>query len=229
MTAPAPIQQQPQQGQTQQVLTDAAIVAGLAALLAAVTPSLPSITRLLTRSRQRVSRTAASAAAQIVLQWGQPDTEPLGAAGQRMQRLNIQRRAQYLLAAARRITRQLGTDRSPDAVAGAIRRELQYWRQHVHAGTQREQAAAVADSTAAQHGAPVRAGGKPVTVLGWHAVLDSRTDPQCRAANGKNWILERPPRIGIPGTVHPACRCIPVPPYPTRRLVDGGLLPDVPR
>lgn len=230
MTTPAAQTQPtaPQPSTTQQVLTDAVIVAGLATLLAAVTPSLPSITSLLMRSRQRVSRTAATAAARIVLQWAQPDTEPLGAAGRRMQRLNIQRRAQYLLAAARRITQQLGTDRSPDAVAGAISRELQYWRQHVQAGTRREQAAALADSTATTGGVPVQAGGKPVTVLGWRAVIDNRTDAACRAANGKNWILQRPPRIGIPGTVHPACRCMPVPPYPTRRLVDGGLLPETP-
>lgn len=259
MTTPAATQQPVQQppSSTQQVLTDAAIVAGLAALLAAVTPSLPSITRLLMRSRQRVSRTAATAAARIVLQWGQPQTEPLGVAGRRMQRLNIQRRAQYLLAAARRITQQLGTDRSPDAVAGAIRRELQYWRQHVYAGTRREQAAAQADNAAERDGVtmdlptggrhvvlppkpttPPRPPGRGtaptalpprITILGWKAQMDDRTTAECRAADGKNWILERPPKIGLPGTVHVHCRCQPVPPYPTRRLVDGGLLPEVPR
>src|SRR5881396_2129396 len=127
MNAPtqAQTQQPPQQGQTGQVLEDAAIVAGLAVLLAALTPSLPAIVLLLTRppARQgevRVSRTAATAAAQIALNWGQSSKEPLGAAGKRMQRINIQRRAQYLLAAARRITRQLGSDRSKEAVAKAL-------------------------------------------------------------------------------------------------------------
>lgn len=234
-TAPQQPTQQPeqQQGQGQQVLEDAAIVAGLAVLLAAVTPSMPSIVSLLTRppARQgeiRVSRPAAIAAAQVVLKWGQPDTEPLGVAGKRMQRLNVQRRAQYLLNAARRITRQLGSDRSKEAVIGALQRERQYWRQHVQAGTRREQAAALIDSTAEQHGVPVQADGKPATVLGWRAVIDSRTDPQCRTANGKNWLLERPPRIGLPGTVHPACRCVAVPPWPTRELVGGGRLPSLP-
>lgn len=226
MTTPVvPAQQKPQPPSTQQVVTDTVLVAGLAALLAAAVPSVPSIASLLMRSRQRVSRTGATAAARIVLQWGQPDTEPLGPAGRYMQRLNIQRRAQYLLAAARRITAQLGTDHYPAAVADAIRRELQYWRQHVHAGTRREQAASLVDSTADQHGRPSDRG----TVLGWRSARDERVTAECRAADGKNWIVEHPPRIGLPGAVHVACRCIAVRPFPTRQLVDGGLLPEVPR
>src|SRR5438105_11350300 len=239
MTAPAPTQPQqppPQESQGQQAVEDAAIVAGLAVLLAALFPSLPSIVALLIRPPKRrgeirVSRIAGTAAARLVLAWSDPTTEPHGAAGARMQRLNIQRRAQYLLAAARRITRQLGPDRSREAVVKALQAERRYWQQHVYAGQKREQAAATADSVAAQDGVqqPTDTRGKVGTVLGWMARMDDRTTAECRAAHGKNWIVERPPRIGLPGTVHVHCRCLPVPPYRTRQLVGGGQLPSIPR
>ena len=188
MTAPAPTQQPPQESQGQQALEDAAIVAGLAVLLAALTPSLPSIVDLLTRPPKRrgeirVSRIAGTAAARLVLAWSDPTTEPHGAAGARMQRLNIQRRAQYLLAAARRITRQLGPDRSREAVVKALQAERRYWQQHVYAGQKREQAAATSDSVAAQDGVqqPTDTRGRVGTVLGWMARMDDRTTAECRA------------------------------------------------
>ena len=233
MTAPAPAQQ-PQSPQ-QQALEDAAIVAGLAVLLATLTPSVSNIVALLTRpparrGEIRVTPKAARAAAGIVLHWGQPTTAPHGEAGRLMQRLNVQRRAQYLLAAGRRITRDVLADSSRDGLVAAIGRERRYWQQHLEASTRRELAGAAVDTAADQHGElRVTGHGKVGTVLGWHAILDSRTDPACRAAHGKNFILERPPRIGLPGTVHPACRCVAVPPYRTRQLVGGGLLPNKPR
>lgn len=245
MTAPAPEQQQPQQQtpppppeqpEDGQPMTDAAIVAGIAVLLAAATAAAtagtvaPIVALLMRRPERRdepqVPRIVAIAVTQLVLRQTPPNGGGrLGEAGRRMQRLNILRRAQYVLAAARRVTRQLGTDRSREAVAEALRREQQFWRQHQEASTKRTQAAAVADSVAQQHGVPTRRG----TILGWHAENDERTTGECRAAHGKNWIVERPPRIGIPGTVHVHCRCRPVAPWPTRQLVGGGQLTKTPR
>ncbi|WP_190824672.1 structural protein [Saccharopolyspora pogona] len=234
MTAPT-TEQQPPDGQA---LEDAAIVAGLAVLLAsaATVPPLAAIVALLMRppkqrGEPKVSRTAATVAARLVLQQRQPPATPTGAAGRQMQRLNIQRRAQFLLAAARRITRQIGTNRSKEAVVKALQAERRYWQQHVEASAKRERAASLVDSTAEREGVrqPATPGGKVGTVVGWHATLDDRTDPDCRAAHGKNFIVERPPRIGLPGAVHPACRCVPVRAYRTRHLVGGGQLPNLPR
>ncbi|MGW1676024.1 phage minor head protein [Saccharopolyspora sp. NPDC002376] len=163
--------------------------------------------------------------AKLVLEQASDSTVPLGAASRQMQRTNLLRRAQFLLAAARRVTRQIGTGRSREALVEALRREQRFWRQHRQASVKRTQAAAVADSAADQHGVPTKTG----TVLGWSSQMDDRTTAECRAAHGKNWIVERPPRIGIPGTVHVHCRCRPVAPWPTKQLVGGGQLPETPR
>lgn len=242
MTAPTATQPPPQQQPPAppppetppagEAMADAAIVAGLAVLLAsaAATPPLAAIVALLTRPPQRrgeprVSRPAATAVAKLALQETPPRGERIGEAGRQMQRLNIQRRAQFLLAAARRVTRQIGVDPSRETLTKALRAEQRFWRQHREASAKRTRAAAVADSAADQHGVPTKTG----TVLGWAAEMDERTTAECRAANGKNWLVERPPRIGIPGTVHVHCRCRPVPPYRTKQLVGGGQLPDLPR
>jgi SPP1 gp7 family putative phage head morphogenesis protein len=47
--------------------------------------------------------------------------------------------------------------------------------------------------------------------LEWHAVLDEKTTPDCRAMNGQIFTLDRPPAIGWPGAVHPRCRCSAIP------------------
>lgn len=213
-------------------MADAAIVAALAVLLASATvtaPPLGAIVALLIRppehrSEPRVLRPVATAVARMLLAQPDAQADPLGAAGRRMQRTNIQRRAQFLLNAARRVTRKVGVDVSRETLVKALRAEQRFWRQHLQASEKRRNAAATADTAADVHGTPSRAG----TVLGWSAVNDDRTTAECRAAHGKNWVLERPPRIGIPGTVHVHCRCRPVAPWPTRRLVGGGQLPDIP-
>lgn len=242
MTAPAPVQQPPppaapaQPPPPEQPMSDAAIVAALAALLvsaaaAAVTSTLvAAIVALLVRPPERrgevrVTRTAATAVARLVLQQRDRQVEPLGMAGRRMQRLNVQRRAQFLLAAARRVTRQIGTGRTREALVKALSAEQRFWRQHQEATAKRAQAAASTDSAIERHGVQTTSG----TVLGWSAVNDDRTSAECRAAHGKNWVLQRPPQIGIPGTVHVHCRCKPVKPWPTKRLVGGGQLPETPR
>jgi hypothetical protein len=56
-------------------------------------------------------------------------------------------------------------------------------------------------------------------ILGWNAVLDERTTPDCRAAHGKNFHVYRRPRIGFPGEPHMFCRCTPRAKWP-----DGQML-----
>ncbi|WP_156960828.1 hypothetical protein [Amycolatopsis taiwanensis] len=229
MTAPVP-EQPPQQPQQSNAAEDAAIVAAIAVLLAMV--PAPPIGRLITLLTQhRVSRPAARAAVALVTSTGRDAVLPLGPAAQGMQRTNLLRRAQYLLAAAKRLTRTLGTNPSREALTEALRRERQYWRQHLHASDRRTQAAALVDSTADTASGQVidpREPSQPRRVLGWRAVMDDRTTADCRAAHGRNFYADQEPRIGWPGTVHVRCRCRPVAPWPTRRLVDGGLLPHLP-
>ena len=57
-------------------------------------------------------------------------------------------------------------------------------------------------------------------LVGWKAVMDSRTSAECAAANGKNFPADRPPVIGWPGAVHPHCRCVPTKPYAGAGMVD---------
>lgn len=58
-------------------------------------------------------------------------------------------------------------------------------------------------------------------LVGWQARMDSRTSPECAAANGLNFYADRPPAIGYPGAVHPHCRCRPRKPWPNAGLVDS--------
>lgn len=109
-------------------------------------------------------------------------------------------RAAYLLGAARRIEADL---RSGKTVGEAVSAERPYLIAHLRAGRNRVASARTVDQAAAAHG----------PLLGWKAVLDRRTDRQCRAANGRNFLANTPPLIGWPGTVHPFCRCMPVAPY----------------
>lgn len=136
-------------------------------------------------------------------------------------------RAAYLYAAAQRADRILrDAARNGQTRAEALRiaeaREQRFYAQHRQAAARRRVVAAKVDLAAARHGKPTV---DPVTgtltkLVGWHAVLDNRTDPQCRAADGKNFPVNRPPAIGWPGAVHPHCRCRPGAPHAGGRMVD---------
>lgn len=129
---------------------------------------------------------------------------------------NLRRRAAYLINAGRRLGTAVVRDHGqPGAVRAALQRELGFLRQHLEATRLRNEAAGKVQESATKHGPGD---------LGWYAVLDKKTSPECRKANGKNFDPLRPPAIGLPGTVHPRCRCIPGPPHPTNERVGG---PDV--
>ncbi|MGH3303261.1 MAG: hypothetical protein ACRDOK_16585 [Streptosporangiaceae bacterium] len=141
--------------------------------------------------------------------------EGIGAASSAIARLNLMRRAQFTVAAARRITADLKQARSQGtslraALAAGVSRERRYFGQHLDAIQQRTQAAALVDSKAADFG----------DLLGWYTVRDKHTSAECLAAGGKNFYASTMPLIGYPGGVHPHCRC-----YPGRPHTGAALLP----
>lgn len=123
---------------------------------------------------------------------------------------NVHRRASYLVNAARRVSRGL-REGGIDGMREAYEREQRYWAQHQHAGAVRTAAAELVGLEMQRTSS---------VLLGWHAKLDSRTSPECRAAHGRNFDPNRIPPIGYPGSVHPFCRCRPGVPFATRRRVE---------
>jgi Phage Mu protein F like protein len=112
--------------------------------------------------------------------------------------------AAYFIAAAGRVAQAMQGGQSLEQ---AMVRERAYLQQHREAAANRAQAAHAVDVASATHG----------NLLGWRAVLDSRTSAECRAAHGSNWVATHVPLIGWPGAVHPHCRCRAVRPYLTPR------------
>lgn len=143
------------------------------------------------------------------------------AATQAMYRVNLQRRAAYLVQAARRVAS--GMAKGPDGALAALDRERRYLEQHLRADAGRTvaagQVAAVARGLAR---AAKRDGQTWNGLVGWYATLDDRTSPDCRKAHGRNFDPNRVPPIGFPGTVHPSCRCRPGPPFPSSRNGQQG-------
>jgi hypothetical protein len=200
-------QQPPPQPATGQ---DAALVTAVgSALLSATGPAI-ALTMipagLLTGG---IGGYAMGAALQIVMSFPPGQSGAYGAATLAMERSNLLRRAQFTVAAARRIAQALASAHSTgqplsQALAAAVQRERRFYAQHLMAIWQRSQAGAAADSAAMSYG----------NLLGWHTVRDARTSADCLAANGKNFYADHMPLIGYPGAVHPHCRCRPGPPFP---------------
>lgn len=110
-------------------------------------------------------------------------------------------RAIYILAASERLQEAID-------LAHAEQVELGYFARHVAAEERRVRAAALVDVTARLLGDRTEEQeDNKVPLLGWRAVLDDKTTPECRWASGKNFRADRIPVIGIPGGVHPRCRC----------------------
>lgn len=121
-------------------------------------------------------------------------TIPSATASAEASKLEPMFRAQYVLAAARRISGLTGEEREE-----ALRREQQFFNQHLQAVANRRRAASAVDAARARYG----------DELGWYAKMDSQSSAECREANGKNFSASRIPPIGWPGSVHPNCRCKP--------------------
>lgn len=96
-----------------------------------------------------------------------------------------------------------------EGLKAQLAREDSYYKAHRRVSEHRESHLALLDEAARQWG----------DLLSWRAVLDGRTTAECRAAHGKNFRITSPPMIGLPGLVHPLCRCVAGPPRNNAPLI----------
>lgn len=193
-TAPAPPDTQ---AQAQADHQQAAIVALVILLLSGLTAA--ELTQFAATTLSPLGLTVEAVGAAVSLAGRtDPPASGLPPASAFVDRTAVVRRAQYIVAAAQRYMQ------APDKRAW-MDAERRYLAQHLDAGRARREAAGKVDEAAARFG----------PMLGWYAVLDGATTPECRAAHGKNFAAARPPAIGYPSTLHGgACRCRPGPPWP---------------
>jgi len=228
VTAPAPPQQQPPPVQPPPATADSDLDSPLfvtavsAALLTAV-PVAGVIAALKVRfALSHAAWTALSGVLGDVMAMPPPLTGVIGAASAQTSRMNTARRAQYVIAAAKRVMGSMRDARSQGTPALAAMRdqlatERRYYQQHQQAMWDRAKAAGMIDMEAAVHG----------NLLGWAAVGgkrgDGRTTAACREADGGNFYVDDPPDIGLPGIgPHFGCRCSAVAPWPGGRLLAGS-------
>lgn len=109
-------------------------------------------------------------------------------------------RALYVLNAARRLSVSLAGGVDPVTAFSVERRNLESSQR---AARNRARAAAAVDEAA-----------QISPWLEWRCRLDpttgrpdDRVTPDCRAMNGQLFTLDSIPAIGLPGAVHPQCRC----------------------
>lgn len=123
-------------------------------------------------------------------------------------------RALYLVAASERLRLAEQADKLRDAEL----LEETYFAHHLMAEERRLRSAALVDSAARLLSDRTET---PDDLVGWRAVLDERTTPDCRAAHGKNFVATRMPEPGWPGAVHPRCRCSVGPATPGAPLIPS--------
>lgn len=114
-------------------------------------------------------------------------------------RLNLVRRAQYLVNAARRVSAGAANGQLGESIDA----EQKLFAAHQAATRKRQEAGQTVAEAEASHG----------PVLGWYAVDDSRTTADCRRMDKRNFYAHEAPPIGYPGAVHPHCRCTPGRPH----------------
>lgn len=103
-------------------------------------------------------------------------------------------RSAYIENAVKRVHENV---RKGSTLEDSIDRERTFFRQHITSQRNRVRAARDVDRAASRFG----------LLLGWYTTMDSRTSPECLAANGKNFRVDDIPTIGYPGAVHAFCRC----------------------
>lgn len=231
MTTPPPPQQPgqppPQQQQDDDALDDAALALAVAALLlgagAAAAAAAGGVAAMIASLKLRFALSAAAWQAlgsvlAFVTAQPHPVTGIIGPASAQVSRMNAARRAQYVLAASKRV---LGAAREArakgESVTGAIAdqlaRERRFFELHQKAMWDRATAAGKIDLEAAVHG----------DLLGWYAKHDKRTTPDCLKADRHNFYVSPPPQIGLPGIgPHAGCRCEAGPPWPGGKLLPGS-------
>jgi hypothetical protein len=207
MTQPAPQQQGSQQQQA--VLAAAAVLATASTVAEAAGILGPALAGLKLRSA------ALHAALNVVMEHPPDRSGFYGPATAQTARLNLIRRAQFMINSAQRFNEVLarvaagGAD--PREIFGMMAAERRYYGQHQEASWNRMRAAAQVDTAVMDHG----------LLLGWYARMDKITSPECRAANHHNFRADQMPAIGFPGAVHPHCRCLPGAPFPSAPLVGA--------
>lgn len=122
-------------------------------------------------------------------------TLPPGPAAQAVAVSQANFRAAYLIAASVRMQNDVNAGMQ---LRDALAREMVNYQRHLAAQQNRRRAADAVD---------IEAGNDPTRLLIWHAKMDSRTSPECAAANGLTFTAATVPIIGYPGMVHPHCRC----------------------
>jgi hypothetical protein len=222
--APPPVQQPPQQQPDDDALDDTALALAIAALLSGATAAVAAggVAAMIAALKLRFALSSAAwqalgAVLGLVTEKPHPVAGAGGQASAQVSRMNAARRAQYVVAAAKRV---LGAARDARAkglptiaaVRDALATERRYYQLHLAAMANRAAAAAETDKAAGKYG----------DLLGWLAVKDHRTSPECARASGKNYYSSRMPDIGFPGAVHPSCRCKPVAAWPGGKLLAGS-------
>ena len=220
MTTPAPPPQPPPSG-----LDDPAVAVAVASALAGIGGPAITIDATVRALKAQFLLTAAVTAALtsvlgLVTRHPHPLTGVIGPASAQTARQNLARRAQYVIAATRRVLTAASAARargqSPaDGIRAQLARERKFFEQHQAAMWNRATAAGKTDMAAAEHG----------TLLGWYATDDPKTSPECRAADGKNFYATSMPAIGFPGGVHDHCRCLPGPAHKNAVLLPGSRAP----
>jgi hypothetical protein len=217
---PPPQGQQPPPPQQGDGLDDTALAVAIAAFLAGLTVTASyaaSIAVLLAALKVRFKlsgavRRALGSVLAMVTTHPHPVTGVIGPASEQVSRMNAARRAQYVLAAARRVKTAENEARAKGESVEAARqmqleRERKFYEQHQAAMWNRARAAGQVDMEAAVHG----------RLISWNTVLDARTSAECRAADRKNFYADRMPDIGWPGGVHPFAGAFPGRPGPVHR------------
>jgi hypothetical protein len=221
MTTP---QQPPQQDPAADIAVAAAVAEIGTVLLTAVTVAAAAGALARMTQGMGIARQAMFSALGITMGHPPGQTGFYGPATMATERSNLQRRAMFVLAAARRITADLAAAHSRGqgmaaALAAAVTRERRFYAQHLIATWQRSQAGAQVDGEAMTRG----------LLLGWHTKHDSKTSAECRQADGRNFYADHMPLIGYPGAVHPHCRCRAGAPFPGARLLPSTGIPSTGR
>jgi hypothetical protein len=213
----------PQQQQQDDALDDAALAVAVAAFLAGATAAAAGggVAVMLAALKLRFALTSAAwsalgAVLTLVTEHPPAVTGIIGPASAQTSRMNTARRAQYVIAASKRVLGAARGARSKGlpviaAVQAQLAKERRFYSQHMAAMWNRAAAAGKTDMAAAEHG----------DLLGWLAMKSATTSPECKAASGWNYHASAMPDIGYPGSVHPHCKCIPVAPWPGGKLLPS--------
>lgn len=167
--------------------------------------------------RIKISRIALQSSLGVAMAMPPEVTGFHGAATAHAVRMNLARRAAFVLASSRRMQTAIEQARSahdPALFLDALAAERRYYGQHLAASWQRNRAASAIDSQAMMHG----------RLLGWYTMHTATTTPECLQADHHNFWADREPSIGWPGMAHPGCRCYPGPPIPGAPLVGTPAL-----